>query len=245
MDKFELLSPVKPFWLTQIFGVDKKTYSRFGINGHNGLDFLAAHGQPIYAAHDGTAYYEVDNDQGHGVVLVSNKSYDNTGYGKGVFMKTIYWHLCDPEKSPDLASPVYLYQKKNKGKQKAVKAGEVIGYADNTGFSTGDHLHFGLKPMVLKKGVYKNVAQDNGFFGAIDPTPFFKKDDKPSFDGTFVSLQKCLKAEGLFPEGVEYFENFGPVTRRATIEFQKKYNIWPPLGNFGPLTKAKIRSLYP
>ena len=45
--------------------------------------------------------------------------------------KTIYWHLIKE-------IPVKVGQK--------VQAGDVVGYADNTGFSTGDHLHFGLKP---------------------------------------------------------------------------------------------------
>lgn len=246
MDKFELIHPVKPLWLTQGFGGDKATYGQFGLNGHNGIDVVTAHGQPVYATHDGQAYYEVDSSQGHGVVIRTNKAYEVPGHGK-VYMKTIYWHLCDPKKEPKLASPVYLYSQKNKGKGMSVKAGDIIGYADNTGFSTGDHLHFGLKPQAKgeKNSAWVNTAQNNGYLGAIDPMPFFKKMEEPSFDGSIISLQKCLKAEGLFPDGVEFFENYGPITKKGVIAFQKRYGIWPAVGFFGPVTKARLRILYP
>ena len=67
---------------------------------------------------------------------------------------------------------------------------------------------------------------------------------KPKFDGSIVSAQKCFKFENLFPANVDEIENWGPVTRKACIEFQKRYNIVPALGNFGPLTKAKLLELY-
>lgn len=69
--------------------------------------------------------------------------------------------------------------------------------------------------------------------------------DKPRYDGTIISLQKCLRYEGLFPTNVAFAENYGPVTKDAVIKFQKKYGIEPAVGNFGPITRAKIISLYP
>jgi hypothetical protein len=70
--------------------------------------------------------------------------------------KTIYWHL--DKTMVDL--------------KQSVKAGEVIGLGGTTGFSTGPHLHFGLKE-VDSKGV--TVNHNNGFLGAIDPSPYFAK----------------------------------------------------------------------
>ena len=68
---------------------------------------------------------------------------------------------------------------------------------------------------------------------------------KPKYDGvTIISLQKCLRYEGFFPSNVDFVENFGPVTKKALIEFQKKYGI-DPQGVLGPITKAKLKQLFP
>jgi hypothetical protein len=68
--------------------------------------------------------------------------------------------------------------------------------------------------------------------------------ERPKFDGSIVSLQKCLKWEGLFPQNVPEIESFGNITRASLIKFQQRYNISPALGNFGPLTKQKLFELY-
>jgi murein DD-endopeptidase MepM/ murein hydrolase activator NlpD len=169
-----LKNPAKPLFINQIFGVDKTTYKQFGLDGHNGLDLRAYHGQPLYAAHAGTANYEVDNSQGHGVDIVSTDKWD---FGKyEAYVKTRYWHLCDPKKEPKFASPIY------KKKNVHVEAGDLIGYADSTGFSTGDHLHFGLKPVDARG---ENMFPKNGFKGAVDPKPFLEE--------TLTAQQKLIE----------------------------------------------------
>lgn len=69
--------------------------------------------------------------------------------------------------------------------------------------------------------------------------------ERPHFDGSIVSAQKCFKWEGLFPGNVPEIENWGNITRTACIAFQKRFKIEPPLGNFGPLTQAKLKEIYP
>ena len=69
--------------------------------------------------------------------------------------------------------------------------------------------------------------------------------DKPSFDGSIISFQKCLKWLGYFPTNIAEVENWGPVSRNACIKFQKAYAIFPQLGNFGDLTKGKLYELFP
>lgn len=55
-----------------------------------------------------------------------------------------------------------------------VKAGELVGYADNTGLSSGMHLHFELKPVRRSlSGNFRNVLQSNGYFGTINPELYF------------------------------------------------------------------------
>ena len=163
MAKFDIFYPVIPFIVTQPFGVNGEYYRANGINiaGHNGLDLRATHGQPVYATHDGTCYPEIDVKQGNGVVIRSDKPY--TYNGAEVYFKTIYWHLVKSD------AVVKTGQK--------VKAGDLIGYADNTGFSNGDHLHFGLKPQAWNENNWSwyNVEQGSGYLGAIDPMPYFNK----------------------------------------------------------------------
>lgn len=68
--------------------------------------------------------------------------------------------------------------------------------------------------------------------------------EKPKFDGTIISAQKCFAYEGLFPVNVDFIEIWGPITRKACILFQQKYGIEPALGNLGPITREKLYQLY-
>lgn len=183
MKKLYLYYPVKPDVVNQYFGNKAQMYTDLGMLGHNGWDFRAMHGTPIYAAHDGTAYYENDDKGGEGVVLRTNEVFDSDttpGYSQ-VYYKTIYWHMCPSAKDPNHRSPIYTavgYRPDQTGISNVgvqVRCGDLLGYADNTGMSTGDHLHFGLKPQLPGEanGTWFNVGQNNGYFGAIDPTSFW------------------------------------------------------------------------
>jgi murein DD-endopeptidase MepM/ murein hydrolase activator NlpD len=192
--KLSLYFPRKPLWTNQAFGNVLPVYTSMGLKGHNGIDFFAAHGDPIYAAHDGTAFVETDSGQGHGVVLITHETFEYNM--QHVYFKTIYWHLIDN-------IPV-----KN-GQQ--IKAGDLLGYADNTGLSTGDHLHFGLKPILpgvpptagdapdLNIGGWVNVEQNNGYLGAIDPRPYFNglfAADIPSPEKAKILAQVYVALQG-------------------------------------------------
>jgi murein DD-endopeptidase MepM/ murein hydrolase activator NlpD len=161
MRKLELAYPLRPVFITQPFGVNGEYYQKNGINivGHNGIDMLAKRGQPVFATHDGQVVYAgMDDKGGWGVVIRTNEPRQ---YKDGeAFYKTIYWHLL-----PNISVRV--------GEQ--VRVGEVIGYADSTGLSTGDHLHFGLKPQAQGENdwTWVNLEEKNGYFGAIDPMLYF------------------------------------------------------------------------
>ena len=126
---------------SQGFGGNPEMYKQFGIIGHSGIDIAYEDGTEVFASHDGTAYTGQDSGKGLGVVVHD--------YEK----KTIYWHL----KSFAVDSG------------QRVKAGELLGLGDSTGFSTGSHLHFGVK-LLDSNGNVRD--RNNGFDGAIDPTPF-------------------------------------------------------------------------
>lgn len=176
--KFSIFYPIRPANIIQPFGVNKDYYQKNvdpRLQGHPGIDFEAAHGTPVYATHDGVAFFEIDNSSGHGVVIRTNQVFDYTGdpnYSQ-VFFKSIYWHLCDGVKEPQFKSPITFTDMNGAGQP--VKAGDLIGFANNTGISTGSHLHFSVKPQIPGEpnGAWSNVAQTNGFLGNIDPTPYF------------------------------------------------------------------------
>lgn len=185
MAKLELYYPVKPARVNQAFGAANPMYKENGIDiiGHNGIDFAASHGQPVYAAHAGTCYPEIDDKGGNGVVIRTNKSFDYQG--RAVYFKTIYWHLID----------AYAVVKWGQ----YVDIGQLIGYADSTGLSTGDHLHFGLKPQEYNETNFSwlNPAQNNGYLGAIDPTPYFGKfysQDAPLVRDILAKIFELMKS---------------------------------------------------
>lgn len=81
--------------------------------------------------------------------------------GEGMVLKgedgiTLYWHFSVPLVS-------------HAGEE--VKRGQKIGLSGNTGLSTGPHLHFEYRPT--------NESRTNGFYGAVDPTPFMVWDWLP------------------------------------------------------------------
>jgi len=233
--KLRLYFSVKPWYVNQKFGetANLQYYKDNGLTiiGHNGIDAQANHGQPIYASHDGICYPEIDDKAGNGVVIMTKEMFDFDG--KPVYFKTIYWHLIQDD------AVVKTGQ--------IVRAGDLIGYADSTGLSTGDHLHFGLKPVLPNEaaGTWYNVFQTNGYFGAIDPQPYFnglfaqdinvnlsKQPLKHTFyihmkrgdaNSEVLWLQRCLASIGFFPENVIPNGIYGPVTQRAVFDFQKKY----------------------
>jgi len=134
----------------QGFGVnlhpDPNFYPSLGLVAHNGLDIACPRETEILAAHDGkVAYVQNDFKAGYGIVINAPS------------FKTIYWH--------QLRNLVQVGQK--------IKAGDVIGLCDNTGLSTGDHLHFGLK-LLDSNG---NTLPNPGYDGAVDPTPYLVERD--------------------------------------------------------------------
>lgn len=264
MKTLKLYYPVKPFYLTQKFGETAylQYYKDNGVvfAGHNGDDMAARHGQPVYAAHDGRAYYEVDNKQGHGVIVVSTEQFDYKD--TQAFFKTIYWHMVDSYKEPKYRSPIEKYTDTT-GAGILVKAGDLLGYANSTGVSTGDHLHFGLKPMSLSyPNDYTNIEQDNGYQGAIDPTPCFnglyaeditKKTMMSPFvidmsymqsNNEIARLQLFLKQLGYFPLIQGCTGYYGDITRNAVYHFQLdhvKLTPWENLVIKGRIVGAKTR----
>jgi len=141
--------PLDKVYITQGFGERPEYYKKYGMKGHNGVDLRTRHWDTPLGK-----MYVVSMDDG---VVLEVVNPGTSGYGRYIKVKhtdgstMLYGHL---HKS-------YVY------KGQVVKQGQRIGLTDNTGDSSGPHLHITYKP------AKPNTA--NGFGGAEDPIPFIKK----------------------------------------------------------------------
>jgi murein DD-endopeptidase MepM/ murein hydrolase activator NlpD len=184
MDAPRLYYPVKPFHVNQPFGANipcvkdfglptqtivdgpdnntcppgfSKLYEAFGMSGHDGTDLQAGE-QPVYAACDGIVIEKQTVARlGLGLGIVTPTPVDLGNHGQH-YLKVRYWHL----------------KSFNAEVGDSVKAGDLIGISDTTGYSAGDHLHFEGDPMDKDAaGNYQITFPTNGFAGAIDIAPYF------------------------------------------------------------------------
>lgn len=146
---FLLRWPVDSRQVNQFFGENPQFYKPFGLAGHEGVDFYAPSGARVYAAFDG---------------VVSEAKYRGA-YGNqvrirhehnGVQFTTVYAHLHKWLVMPN----------------QALRAGDLVGLADNTGNSTGSHLHFTLFVDGQKtKGYYDGIVNPWDYFEGNQPPP--------------------------------------------------------------------------
>lgn len=159
--KLELCYPLAKANIIQGFGKNKDYYKKaIGSEGHTGIDFEAPDGTMVYAAHDGwVTFVGEDGSGGLTVVIRTDKKFEYNG--EEVNFKTVYCHL--KPKTFRIKTTDY------------VTTGTPIAQADNTGLSTGSHLHFSLKPVAKGEEDWQwyNLEQNNGFYGSIDPMPYF------------------------------------------------------------------------
>lgn len=161
--------------LTQLFGENPNLYARFGLKGHNGIDLVRPHGEPLYAIEDGEIISVKNDPGGYGMnVRLLSDSRDE----KGLYNEWVYAHTSE--------NLVKVGDK--------VKAGDLIAKMGNTGFTVsgntpywkinpyaGTHLHLGLrKAKRMKTGGFAYEGSktrisiqnhSNGYKGAVDPVP--------------------------------------------------------------------------
>ena len=156
--------------VTQWFGENKVLYSRWGLDGHNGIDIVAPHGTPLLAVEDGIIVSVKLSPDGFGkhVRLRSTKKY------QGKYRCWVYGHCSE-----------ILVTEKQK-----VKAGDTIALMGNTGFVVsganpwwktnpyaGTHLHLGMRYLIPDEKGWKYPGDtiryevdnyDNGVKGAVN-----------------------------------------------------------------------------
>ncbi len=144
---FQLLWPTEFPKVMQPFGVNPDVYRRWNLPGHDGIDFRAPREAKVFACADGVVK-RVDSWNGNPQDFPSGNRIDvahRDGY------VTLYAHL--QQALVKVGDPV--------------RAGQVIGLADSTGFSSGDHLHLTLKKTGATAAGLTNFPRD-----IIDPSPF-------------------------------------------------------------------------
>lgn len=163
--------------------------------GHNGIDYFATRWTQVYASREGTVI-EVETEEARGLGIGILHEFKIDPYTREeltkeqvrarekagldvetVYYKTRYWHL--------IAMDVHIGDK--------VWTGSLIGYADNTGYSSGDHLHFEIKRTDRRGNTLDN---NNGYFGAVDPLPLM-------FDDCAVDINLARKAIELAAQAVD------------------------------------------
>ena len=152
----KLYRPILRNLKTQGFGLTNtipsllQGYQNMGLLGHDGIDWSTENGYDVRFNGEGKGTVKstiIDSAGGLGVSVLFEAD--------GKRWKTIYWHLKE--------------FKVKTGDQ--VESGTLLGLADNTGWSTGSHLHFGLYEVDRDGDV---INYTNGYRGAISPEPFFQ-----------------------------------------------------------------------
>jgi len=113
--------PLESVYLTQRFGKTVAAKRLYTSGSHNGVDFRASVGTPVFAAASGVVIGTGDTDL----------TCKGASFGK--------WILIDYENG--LASTYGHLSLIKVSNGQRVSRGEVVGYSGNTGYSTGPHLH--------------------------------------------------------------------------------------------------------
>ena len=138
--------------ITQQFGKDfllngKLYYQSLGMQGHNGIDFRAKVGIPVFASMSGVITTCNDGSKGYGLHLKLRSEINA--------VELVYAHL----------SKILV---RNGSK---VEMGEIIAFSGNSGITTAAHLHFGLREL-SKSGEnvwnWKVKNYGNGYLGYLD-----------------------------------------------------------------------------
>ena len=174
---------IKPFEgnypVTQTFGVNKESYSRFGLEGHNGIDYGLPMKTDIRSPHKGK---------------VIEAAFDATGYG-------LYLKIENDKEGSVLAHLSEHFV--SIGTE--VGEGALIGRSGSTGNSTGPHLHHGwymiprdrsngyngfrdqtviLEAVLIKYAIYFSSGMTNGDW----------KQKYDTLNQSFIKLQKEFEA---------------------------------------------------
>jgi murein DD-endopeptidase MepM/ murein hydrolase activator NlpD len=221
---FRLRWPTQYPTIIQPFGVNRtgvpNFYTQFGLPAHEGLDFVAPTGSEIYACADGEIS-EISRDgrragkpHAYGIQVRITHKTDEGEY------ETIYGHLLRPLESLQVGQRVV--------------AGQLIGLADNTGNSRGDHLHLTLKKKGATKRGETSFVLANGTrvtypLDILDPTPFLEpfsgEVPKPKpVDNLKFLADVTIPDDSVVPAGAPIIKTW-QIRNSGTSDWTDKYTL--------------------
>jgi murein DD-endopeptidase MepM/ murein hydrolase activator NlpD len=216
---------------------------KFGMTGHNGIDVAGLKGTPIVAPCKMWLTYTNDTDTGYGINIWGETATEkiNGDYYK---LEMVFGHFDS------------IVVKAGRW----VQEGELLGYMDSTGFSTGHHLHFGIRPQWSKDGnSWSQMFKDNGYFGYIDPEPFMphivwdltellpknKEETKPkpmdlsNFEGEFVVEGEGAGRKGIVIKGLLREITLERTAQACLYYLAKRYGVFTSTKDFNDMPRGK------
>lgn len=173
----QLYFPVKPWAITQAWGILNPSYNQFGFYRHNGID--------VREGADRTTYCPVQN------LYI----YD-TGYGSGTGNRVKAYTLdiyTFPDGKKARLEVIVMHGEKHLCKVgDTLQPGDPMMISDHTGFSTGPHVHFMVRR--LHPDTYK-LIDTNDADNSIDPAPYFTgfyAKDVPTIIGKLQAIISLL-----------------------------------------------------
>lgn len=155
-------NPTASQWFAECAPSVCSQYKAWGWKGHNGIDLPVPEGTPCKAVFDGVCTSSGADNAGGIFVNIQSKPFSHKG--QKFVIEARYYHL----------SRFDVKAGEN------VSKGQILALSGNTGFSTGAHLHFGIKIryelIPAQGGVPAQYVADyqNGYSGAVDPAPLFE-----------------------------------------------------------------------
>jgi hypothetical protein len=158
----------KDYPLTQSFGNvliinGVNIYAQFGLKGHNGIDWGLLNGTTVIAPHDGKVIEATLDPKGYGLYV----KIENTVEG----------------------SVLAHFKELRVGVGDSVYEGQTIALSDNSGNSTGPHLHWGYYRFPRNR--------NNGYNGFIDQSIYLKEEQPQD------ALTACLQQHTLLVTELE------------------------------------------
>jgi hypothetical protein len=103
---------------------------------------------------------------------------------------------------------------------------------------------WGLQYGIAGKRIIKeSFLKKRNIFNQYDMRFKFDVSSRAHYDGTIISLQKCLQSLAYFPSNIAFVERIGPATQEALHKFQQANGL-PQTGKLDDQTLAVVKGVF-